>query len=204
MLNSPTGNNWKMAQRNWETDLDRPLGTEKWSQIWRDLHKISKSVKNKMIYFNIIHRTYFTPVRLHSMNPSVSDCCWHCQQERGTFFLMVWACPKIKSFWERVTESLGGIIGHYVVCDPILCLLNHMDEGAWSKYKKQLIITRGMTAKRLIASNWKEADHLDIGRWLQTLLETISMEGAASTLLERCNEGQFLWTEIINMISRGP
>ena len=34
-------------------------------------------------------------------------------------------------------------------------------------------------AKRLIASNWKDADHLDKGRWLQTFLETISMKGAA-------------------------
>lgn len=44
MLNSPTGNNCNMVQRNWETDLGRPLGMEQWSQIWRDLHKISKSV----------------------------------------------------------------------------------------------------------------------------------------------------------------
>ena len=122
MLNSPTGNNWILAQRNWETDPGRTLGMEKLSQIWKDLHKISKSVKNKMVNFNISHRTYFTPVRLHSMNPSVSDCCWHCQQEKGTSFHMVWAYPKIKSLWESVTQSLGGIIGHYVVCDLTSCL----------------------------------------------------------------------------------
>lgn len=158
MLNSPKGNNWNMVQRNWETDLDRPLGMENWSQIWKDWHKISKSVKNKMIHFNIIHRTYFSPVWLHSMNSSVSDCCWNCQQEKGTFFHMVWT-PKIKSFWESVTQSLGGIIGHHVVCDPTLCLLNYMDKGARPKYNKQIIITGCITAKRLIATKWNDADH---------------------------------------------
>ena len=61
-----------------------------------------------------------------------------------------------------------------------------------------------MISKRLIATNWKDADHLDIGRWLQTFLETISMEGAASNLLDRCNEEQLLWREIINTIRRLP
>lgn len=92
------------------------------------------------------------------MDSSVSDCCWNCQQKKGTFFHMVWT-PKIKSFWESVIQSLGGIIGHHVVCDPTLCLLNYMDKGARPKYNKQIIIIGLMTAKRLIATNWKDADH---------------------------------------------
>lgn len=41
------------------------------------------------------------------------------------------------------------------------------------------------------------------GRLLQTFLETLSVEGAASYLLERCNEEHFLlYREIINMIRR--
>lgn len=112
-----------------------------------------------MVNCNIIHRRYFHPVRLHSMNPSVSDCCWHCQQEKGSLFHVVWTCPEIKSFWESVIIGVGGIIAHYVVCDPTLCLLSYMDKGAWPKYNKQIIITGCMTAKRLVATNWKDADH---------------------------------------------
>lgn len=42
-------------------------------------------------------------------------------------------------------------------------------------------------------------------RWLQTFLETISMEGAASNILEKCNEEHsLLWREIMNMIRRLP
>lgn len=41
------------------------------------------------------------------------------------------------------------------------------------------------------------------GRWLQTFLETLFMEGAAANILERCNEEHsLLWREIIKMIRR--
>ncbi len=60
-----------------------------------------------------------------------------------------------------------------------------------------------MTAKRLIATNWKDANQLKIGRWLQTFLETVSMEGSASNLLETRNE-QLLWREITILIRSLP
>ncbi len=127
-----------------------------------------------MINYNFVHRIYFTPVQLHRMDASVSDMCWHCQQGRGTFYHKGRACQEIKTFWESVTQSLGKIIGYMVDCDPVMYLLNYIDEGIWSKHNKQIITTGCMTAKRMIATNWKDADQLKAGTWLQSFLETIS------------------------------
>ncbi len=123
--------------------------------------KISKSVENRMINYNFVHRIYFTPVHPQRVDVSVSDMCWHCQQGRGTFYHVVWV------------------------------YLN-----------KQIIITGCMTAKRMIATDWKDADQLKAGNCLQLCLETISMEGAASSLSETYNEEQHLWKDIIDVIHR--
>lgn len=56
---------------------------------------------------------------------------------------------KLKPFWESITQPLGRIIGYTVCCNPVKCLLNYMDDGCWSKHYKLIIITSGMTVKRL-------------------------------------------------------
>ena len=203
-INNTSGDDWSGVQRNWETDMGISLEAEDWKRVWKTLHKVSKSVKNKMINYNFVHRTYFTPVRLHRMGVSESDLCWHCKQDKGTFYHMVWACDKVKSFWENVTQSLGKIIGYTVRCDPAMCLLNYSVEGTWSKHNRQMLTTGYMTAKRLIATNWKDADQLKEEYWLRTFLETISMEGVASALSEMYNEEQQLWTVILDTVRKIP
>lgn len=61
-MNKTVGENWNAVQRNWKTDLGKSLGSEVWDHIWKTLHKVSKPVKNKIINYNFVHRTYFTPV----------------------------------------------------------------------------------------------------------------------------------------------
>lgn len=157
-----------------------------------------------MINYNFVHRIYFTPVRLYKMRASESDLCWHCREDKGTFYHMVWACAKVRSFWDKVTQLLGEIMGTTVHCDPALCLLNYTSEGNWSKRDRQILTTGYMTAKRTIATNWKDADKLMERQWLCSFLETISMEGAASTLSELYNEERQVWKDIMDTIRRIP
>lgn len=72
LVNKTSGNNWNAVQRNWEADLGISLKTEELGHVWKTPHKVSKSVKNKMINYNFVHRTYFTPVRLYKIQTNVS------------------------------------------------------------------------------------------------------------------------------------
>ena len=91
------------------------------------------------------------------------------------FYHMVWACVKVRSFWDTVTQLLGEIMGTTVHCDPASCLLNYTSGRNWSKRNRQILTTGYMTAKRMIAINWKDADKLMEGQWLSSFLETISI-----------------------------
>lgn len=57
-------------------------------------------------------------------------------------------------------DFLEKIIGNTIHCDPVMCLLNYIAKGTWSIYLTAKLMTGCMTAKRLIATNWKETDQL--------------------------------------------
>lgn len=61
-----------------------------------------------------------------------------------------------------------------------------------------------MTAKRLLATNGKDADQLKDGAWLPAFLETITMEGAASNLSDFHNEQQQIWKGIMDTECKIP
>lgn len=74
-----------------------------------------------------------------------------------------------------------------------MCLLNCIVYGTWFKYTKEIITIGYMTAKRSIANKLKEE------LWLQTFLEVISREEAASNHFEVSNEEQLTWKFIIEI-----
>lgn len=51
-----------------------------------------------------------------------------------------------------------------------------------------------------MATNWKDVDQLKEELWMQTFLETIYMEGAATNLSEVYNEEQQMWKVIIDIV----
>ncbi len=66
---------------------------------------------------------------------------------------MIWTHHKVQTLWKMVTDSMGKIIGNTAHCDSVMCLLNYIVKGTWSKYTKQIIKSGCMTVKRLIATN---------------------------------------------------
>lgn len=51
--------------------------------------EFSKLVKNEMMNYSCVHRTYFPPVQLHKMGVPDLDLCWDCKQDKGHFYHMV-------------------------------------------------------------------------------------------------------------------
>ena len=151
-----------------------------------------------LIGFKLIQITYYAILKAEPLIVvSLDTMTLMCKRDIGTFYHMVPAYTKVKTFQDNVTQSLGKIIGYTVHGDPAMCFLNYTVEGIWSKGYKHILTIVCMTAKRLIATNWKDTVQLKQGLWLQIFLETISMESAASFLSEVYNEEQQLWKVIM-------
>lgn len=56
------------TRAKWEQDLDCPFEDSKWELICEEALHFSYNSHHKLLQFNIIHITYFTPERLHRIN----------------------------------------------------------------------------------------------------------------------------------------
>lgn len=52
--------------------------------------------------------------------------CNNCNTEVGTFWHMVWACPKIQTYWEDIAGKLSELGGTRVPAEPLVLLLSYL------------------------------------------------------------------------------
>lgn len=52
---------------------------------------------------------------------------------------MVWACPRLRAYWEGVAEVLGDMGGTRVPVDPMVLLLSYLGEVEGDRYVKLCI-----------------------------------------------------------------
>lgn len=48
--------------------------------------------------FKLLHRIYFTPVRLQKMFPNSLNLCYKCKIHKGIFFHVFWSCVTFRYF----------------------------------------------------------------------------------------------------------
>ncbi len=71
----------------WETDIDYAFEDCEWEEICNSSQSFSYNSRHKLLQFNLIHRTYLTPQRLHRISSSYSEYCPRCKTETGTLLL---------------------------------------------------------------------------------------------------------------------
>lgn len=62
----------------WETDLGCAYEKKDWHQLLEQVQTVLISTKHRQIKFNILHRTYYTPYRLHKID-NISPMCQRCK-----------------------------------------------------------------------------------------------------------------------------
>lgn len=68
----------------WRADVPE-LDTEDWEDIWDYPMHILVSARDRLIQFNILHRIYLMPRRLHRIYLSHPSQCWRCTADPATF-----------------------------------------------------------------------------------------------------------------------
>ena len=79
----------------WEKDLGCIVEDSTWLKIISENGKYIREAKGKFTQYKIMHRYYFTPLRLYRMGVMNNNLCWKCQKEVGTFLHCIWQCPSI-------------------------------------------------------------------------------------------------------------
>lgn len=93
----------------WETQLGKVIEKKSWERVHWYIHKGSLNVNTQENGYKMKRRWYRTPDLLHKFFPTVTDRCWKCEQDIGTFLHIWWECPLIRPYWRRVHDAITAI-----------------------------------------------------------------------------------------------
>lgn len=124
----------RQTQLQLKQDIGCLIDTSEWKPIWRNITKICKSVRLRMIQFKTLHRAYVTPAKLKKIDTQASDLCWGGCGNRGTLIHMLWQhCPDIKNFWTQIIRLISELLNINFSLSPATCLLGYWDPQFQSK-----------------------------------------------------------------------
>lgn len=87
----------------------------------------------------------------------------------GTFWHMVWSCPKLKPFWLAVATTLSDVTGLNVPVDPQILLLSHLEDIEGDRYSKLCLTFALYYARREILMVWKKAEPPTLASWKRSV-----------------------------------
>lgn len=177
-LMSLTENKAFNAKLKWETDTDSTFRDSEWKDICSSSQSFSYNSRHKLLQFNLIHRVYLTPHRLHKISNKYSDCCPRCTTEIGTLFHMFWTCKCLEQYWRSILDIVKGIVGVEIPATPRLTLLGDLSVFP---VDTRVINTRFIrlaliAANKCIAINWKSKDPPGVPLWLKELSSYLPSE----------------------------
>lgn len=91
--------------------------------------------------------------------------CHKCKGSEGTFFHMIWDCPKIRPLWCQVTEFISDHFDLPNICSPIRCLLGVFDQEELNLNTKLFLRILYFGMRKLIARRWIYDEQLTLGMW---------------------------------------
>lgn len=81
-------------------------------------------MRDRLVQFKFLHRTYYTPERLHKIGPNISDNCWRFKNSKLTFI---------------VTRNVESCLRVQHLMTPKVCLLGLVEETAPTQAEQTLI-----------------------------------------------------------------
>ena len=166
------------SRERWETDLNITIDQGLWSDLCSDSLSATVNSRYRLTHYNFLHQLYYTPQKLHKYKPEISDRCFRCGVEEGTFLHCTWQCIKVRPFWRDLCETLANIIEAPFPLDPELCLLGNFTEisAGLRRHKIKFIeVALGM-ARKCIAITWKSDSAPPIARWFSEMNSCVHLE----------------------------
>ena len=161
------------------------LNEEEWLNILSYTGKFVRESRSKFTQYEIIHRYYWIPARLHRTGLSNNNLCWKCQEEKGHFSHCIWDCSLVQPFWKKILRCMSEWLGRTLPISPRLCLLG--DKSQVHNISKLSVVMIGLTtAARTVLTYWKSAKPQEMKEWVNYMIKKTA--SYKSTLIRR-NDG---------------
>lgn len=100
----------------WERDLTSNTEEEAWDEVVWD-------AISTFTHYKVIHRYYYTTVKLHKMGLMRDKMFWKSMNARGSNLHLLWDCPLVFPFWQQVFKTIREWLTTPLPESPQLCLI---------------------------------------------------------------------------------
>jgi len=107
----------------WREELKMNISSDIWENICLKAQSQTININLKLIQYNWIMRTYFTPVRLNKIKPNFPDTCIKCSTDKGPLFHCMWNCPNVQEFWKEVIFLISQMVSVNLPMRPEIFIL---------------------------------------------------------------------------------
>lgn len=121
-----------------------------------------------------MHQVYYTPEKLKRFRLGQSAVFFRGCDREADFIHMVWGCPKIQLFWNKIGNFINKKLEFQNVLTPGVCLLGMVGElpiGTCSK----LLCLLYLYARKVIALHWKGTKVPTLKQWKLPLNSLLSL-----------------------------
>lgn len=162
---------------DWESDLNHVFSDEEWSKALRRIHTSSICARHSLIQFKLLHRIYWTKLKLSKINPEIDPICDRCRQAPATLYHTFWLCPELISFWTSIFKSISDVFRLKVEPCPLVALFGlNPSKVSLSSLQSNALAFCLIIAKRIILLNWKNPSPPNFFHWMYDLLQFIQIE----------------------------
>lgn len=180
-------------KRKWETDLGHIYEEAEWYHLLEQAQTMLISTKHRQMQFNILHRIYYTPYRLHKIDNNYSPKCWRCKVRDGDLLHMLWNCPVIEEFWRRAIEIISKVMGIQIESDPKLWILGDTGSINVNYHKKYFILLASTAVKKCILLQWKSENSPTLRHWINELASYCTPEKISHSVKGKYGTFEKIW-----------
>ena len=89
----------------WESGLNVTIDEQFWADLCQKSLSTTINARYRLINYNILHQLYLTPEKLHSFKSDLSEMCFRCDTEVGSFLHCTWHCTKVRPLWHDICST---------------------------------------------------------------------------------------------------
>ena len=194
------------SRMRWESDLNIAIDEQLWSDLCQNSLSATVNARYRLVHYNFLHQLYLTPQKLHKSKPELSEMCFRCGIEVGSFLHCTWLCTKVRSFWYDFCNALTGITGVTFPLDPELCLLGSFTtfNGSLTKLQIKFAEIALCVARKCIAMTWKSDSPTLIDRWSVEMNSCIPLEKITYSLRKKYKLFLKIWQPYLEYMDTPP
>ena len=131
----------------------------------------------------------------------VSDLCWRCDSDKGTFKHMLYGCQMTRDLWNNIILFLNRVLGTKMIQNPALCILGIIPEGI-GLTGHQVVWCRLalITGCRIVLRHWKAKNAIPFNEWCGEMTKIANYEQLIFKLNNKLEIFWKIWGPYLNLI----